>query len=145
MQRGVHWRILLYTRSSIAIQLEFFAKIKVRLEENSIPYTAFATPDGLFEYLVTPMGISSRPSSFNRLVCAIFSDYNAFCQTYFDDFSIQVEAFQALKAKLTTPPVLAHTDFTKPFHVNVDASDFAVGGYLFQLDEEGHEKVIAYG
>ncbi|OWZ21348.1 Retrotransposon protein, Ty3-gypsy subclass [Phytophthora megakarya] len=57
---------------------------QVRLEENSIPYMAFATPDGLFEYLVTAMGISSSPSSFNRPRC-IFSDYNTFCQTYFDD------------------------------------------------------------
>ncbi|GMF19938.1 unnamed protein product [Phytophthora fragariaefolia] len=34
---------------------------QVRLDEKSIPCTAFATPDGIFEYLVTPMGISSSP------------------------------------------------------------------------------------
>ncbi|DAZ98938.1 TPA: hypothetical protein N0F65_001377 [Lagenidium giganteum] len=27
----------------------------------------------------------------------------------------------------------------------MDASDFAIGGYLFQLDENGSERVIAYG
>ncbi|KAE8992295.1 hypothetical protein PR003_g22052 [Phytophthora rubi] len=27
----------------------------------------------------------------------------------------------------------------------MDASDFAVGGYLFQLAEDGSEKIIAYG
>ncbi|KAE8972582.1 hypothetical protein PF004_g24723 [Phytophthora fragariae] len=57
----------------------------------------------------------------------------------------QLAAFNILKTKLTSPPVLAHPDFSKPFHVNVDASDFAIGGYLFQLDENKAEKVIAYG
>ncbi|OWZ04677.1 hypothetical protein PHMEG_00023381 [Phytophthora megakarya] len=27
----------------------------------------------------------------------------------------------------------------------MDASDFAIGGYLYQLDDEGQERVIAYG
>lgn len=56
----------------------------MKLVEESIPFTAFATPDGSFEYLVTPMGISSSPSSFNRLVQAVFSDLQSYCQTYFD-------------------------------------------------------------
>ncbi|GMF56186.1 unnamed protein product [Phytophthora fragariaefolia] len=64
---------------------------QVKLSENSTPYTAFATPDGLFEYLVTPMGISSSPSCFNRLVQAIFSDFNSFCETYFDDLFVVTE------------------------------------------------------
>ncbi|KAG3072449.1 hypothetical protein PI124_g20687 [Phytophthora idaei] len=57
---------------------------QVKLHEKSIPYTTFATPDGLFEYLATPMVISSSPSWFNRLVQTIFADYKSFCQTYFD-------------------------------------------------------------
>ncbi|GMG18247.1 unnamed protein product [Phytophthora fragariaefolia] len=31
---------------------------QVKLRESDIPFTAFSTPDGLFEYLVTPMGLS---------------------------------------------------------------------------------------
>ncbi|RAW29691.1 hypothetical protein PC110_g13932 [Phytophthora cactorum] len=46
-------------------------------------------------------------------------------------------AFETLKSKLASTPTLAHPDF--------DASDFAIGGYLFQLDENGHERKIAYG
>ncbi|GMF20533.1 unnamed protein product [Phytophthora lilii] len=61
---------------------------QVKLREDSIPYTAFSTPDGLYEYLVTPMGISSSPSSFNRLVQSIFKDYYSFCRTFFDDLFI---------------------------------------------------------
>ncbi|GMF48236.1 unnamed protein product [Phytophthora fragariaefolia] len=61
---------------------------QVGLREDSIPYTAFSTPDGLYEYLVTPMGVSSSPSCFNRLVQAVFSDQQSFCQTYFDNIFV---------------------------------------------------------
>ncbi|GMF47113.1 unnamed protein product [Phytophthora fragariaefolia] len=234
---------------------------QVKLREDSIPYTAFSTPDGLYEYLVTPMGISSSPSCFNRLVQSIFKDCNDFCQTYFDDLFVftpsdplddhlaalrkvltrcaeqqlyvkiekcvfcaheipclgdivgadgvridptkasairdwplprtkremqsfigtcvyvsrfcagfaehvalltevvknkrprdsislseeQLLAFRVLKDKLSTPPTLAHADFTRSVHVSVDASDFSIGGYLFQHDDAGRERIIAYG
>ncbi|GMF30442.1 unnamed protein product [Phytophthora lilii] len=92
--------------SSMDLLWGFF---QVKLREDSIPFTAFATPAGLYEYLVTPMGVAT------------------------------------LKAMLASPPVLAHPNFTKPFHVSVDASDFAIGGYLFQLVDDNSERIIAYG
>ncbi|DAZ98937.1 TPA: hypothetical protein N0F65_001376, partial [Lagenidium giganteum] len=58
---------------------------QVRMRERDIPFTAFSTPDGLFEYLVTPMGLSSSPSSFNRLIQSIFKDMARYCRGYFDD------------------------------------------------------------
>ena len=61
---------------------------QVRLRKQDIPYTAFATPDGLFEYLVTPMGLSSSPSAFNRLIQSIFKDQSTFCRAYFDDLFV---------------------------------------------------------
>ncbi|GMF46936.1 unnamed protein product [Phytophthora fragariaefolia] len=57
----------------------------------------------------------------------------------------QKSAFQALKHQLTSTSTLAHADFSEDFHVSVDASDFAIGGYLFQLDDYGREQIIAYG
>ncbi|GMF48637.1 unnamed protein product [Phytophthora fragariaefolia] len=234
---------------------------QVRLREDSIPFTAFATPDGLYEYLVTPMGVSRSPSCFNRLVQHIFADQQDFCRTYFDDIFVftpsdsiddhlaaleqvferckeqqlfiklskctfcaeeipclgdrigrdgvrmdpaktelirnwpvphtkhelqpflgtcvyvlrfcpdfaelsvslieltkgksrrdpvafeeeHTRVFNELKARLSSPTILSYPDFSRPFHVNMDASDFAVGGYLFQLAEDESEKIIAYG
>ncbi|KAE8661278.1 hypothetical protein F3Y22_tig00116012pilonHSYRG00001 [Hibiscus syriacus] len=45
------------------------------------------------------------------------------------------KAFENLKAAVSQEPVLALPDFTMPFEVHTDASDFAIGGVLMQ---EGH-------
>lgn len=48
-------------------------------------------------------------------------------------------AFEDLKKAVTEEPVLALLDYSKPFEVHTDASDFAIGGMLMQ---DGHP--IAY-
>ena len=45
------------------------------------------------------------------------------------------DAFQALKKAIMEEPVLALSDHTKPFEVQTDALDFAIGGVLMQ---DGH-------
>jgi hypothetical protein len=42
------------------------------------------------------------------------------------------EAFKHLKRLLTTSPVLAQPDTTKPFDVSCDASGMGIGGVLMQ-------------
>uniref|UniRef100_A0A803NAQ1 Reverse transcriptase RNase H-like domain-containing protein n=1 Tax=Chenopodium quinoa TaxID=63459 RepID=A0A803NAQ1_CHEQI len=49
------------------------------------------------------------------------------------------EAFDDLKDAVTKEPVLALPDYSKPFELHTDASDFAIGGVLMQ---EGHP--VAY-
>lgn len=39
-------------------------------------------------------------------------------------------AFEKLKTALTTQPVLVFPDFNKQFYISVDASNYAVGGYI---------------
>ena len=52
-------------------------------------------------------------------------------------------AFDTLKAKLSSLPVLAYADFSKPFIVHMDASTEGLGAVLYQ-EHDGIEKVIAY-
>ena len=48
-----------------------------------------------------------------------------------------------LKLKLSTPPVLAYADFSKPFVIHTDASREGLGAVLYQ-EQNGIERVIAY-
>jgi hypothetical protein len=232
---------------------------QVKLREQDIPFTAFSTPDGLFEYLVTPMGLSGSPGTFNRLLQRVFSDMRDCMRVYFDDIYVftrstdiqehlealdrvlerceeqqlyiklskcqfcvpeipclgdfvgrsgvrmdpdkvkaitdwpvpktkrqmesflgttvyvsrfcpdfaqfagplhecikgkrsgdsillsdqQLSCFEILKSRLSSPPVLRLPDFSKPFGIRMDASNFAIGGVLFQK-EGGMEHPIAY-
>ena len=53
------------------------------------------------------------------------------------------QGFKALKARLTTAPVLAYADFTLPFILEVDASHGGLGAVLSQ-EQEGKVRPIAY-
>ena len=53
------------------------------------------------------------------------------------------KAFDTLKEKLTSAPVLLLPDPTKPFTVTTDASDFAIGAVLTQDHGRG-EQPVAY-
>ena len=52
----------------------------------------------------------------------------------------QQNAFDTIIVKLTSPPVLAYADFTKPFLVTTDASSDGLGAVLYQY-QDGHERV----
>lgn len=52
-------------------------------------------------------------------------------------------SFNFLKEKLITAPILQYPDFTQPFVVTTDASNYAVGAILSQ-GEIGNDKPIAY-
>ena len=56
----------------------------------------------------------------------------------------QEAAFESLKLKLVTAPVLCHPNFDKPFLIYTDASGYGVGALLKQVDDEGRERVVAY-
>jgi len=53
-------------------------------------------------------------------------------------------AFEKLKRMLTSPPVLAYPDHDKPFFVECDASNYAIGGVLSQQGDDGTLHPIYY-
>ena len=53
-------------------------------------------------------------------------------------------ALDELIKAVTSDPVLYHPDFEKQFELEVDGSQFAVGGMLFQKDEEGRRRPVSY-
>jgi hypothetical protein len=54
------------------------------------------------------------------------------------------KAFDELRNRVTSEPVLAHPELDKPFELEVDASGFAVGAVLLQKKEDGKRHPIAY-
>jgi hypothetical protein len=56
-----------------------------------------------------------------------------------------VEAFHALQKAIAEKPVLTLADYSKPFGVRTDASGYAIGAVLFQLNEKGEEMPIYFG
>ena len=56
----------------------------------------------------------------------------------------QEQAFQKLKEACTKTPVLAYADYKKPFRLNTDASELGLGSVLYQQQEDGTFRVIAY-
>jgi len=230
------------------------------LEENCRAFTAFSTPVGHFEYLVTAQGLAGAPATFNRFIQHVFEDLQEFSKAFFDDIYVftksktiqdhlvaldrvlkrcedrglsiklskcvfvseeipvlgdfvgrsgvrmdpdkvavikswptpqtksqlksflgtivycarfckdygrlvaplhaatqnrkkhekitlsrdQLTSFLKLKLAMCNTPVLSLPDFTIPFGVRMDASDFAIGGVLFQVDKNGVEHPVAY-
>ena len=54
------------------------------------------------------------------------------------------QSFDNLRVKLTTAPVLAYPDYSRPFILDTDASDSGIGAVLSQKDDEGQEHVVAF-
>ncbi|POM67242.1 LOW QUALITY PROTEIN: Retrotransposon Polyprotein [Phytophthora palmivora] len=87
----------------------------------------------LCKYVENDLGKSARCRSFSkRKIFACI--WTADCQ----------QAFDAVNQGLTEAPILAVADQDRPFHVVCDASDFAIGCALMQLDHEGRNRVVYY-
>src|ERR1044072_5632680 len=55
----------------------------------------------------------------------------------------ELKAFEIIKQKLSAAPILRCPDFSKPFTIQADASQYAIGSCLVQ-DFDGEEHPIAY-
>ena len=55
------------------------------------------------------------------------------------------DAFECLKTKLTSAPILAYPDMNQPFILTCDAGSSAIGYILSQIGKDNKEHVITYG
>ena len=61
---------------------------KIKMDDDSIPITAFSTPRGNYEWMVMPFGLKNALWVFQRKIDKIFSDYSSFIIVYIDDMLI---------------------------------------------------------
>ena len=54
------------------------------------------------------------------------------------------EAFSKLKGLSSDMPVHAYTDYLRPLKPHTDMSEVGLGAYLYQSQDDGMERVIAY-
>jgi hypothetical protein len=62
----------------------------VPVDENSIKYTAFVTPNGHFEFLTTPFGLCISPPIFQGFINYVFREmiHMGYLLVYMDDLVI---------------------------------------------------------
>lgn len=59
---------------------------RIAMDEESIPYTAFSTADGLYEWTRMPFGVTNGPATFQRYIDYTLRDYiGKCCVAFFDD------------------------------------------------------------
>ena len=73
----------------------------------------------------------------------LVADVEAQCMEYEWSEACQ-EEFDTLKTRCIGAPILAYPNFDKPFIVHTDASGVGLGAILYQADDDGRERVIAY-
>lgn len=62
---------------------------KIRVQEGEEWKTAFRTRYGLYEWLVTPFGLTGAPATFQRFINTTLQDFlDEFCSAYIDDILI---------------------------------------------------------
>ena len=61
---------------------------QIKMDNESIPITAFSTPIGHYECMVMPFGLKNVPQFFQRKMDKIFSYYSSFIIVYIDDMLI---------------------------------------------------------
>ena len=65
------------------------AYYQVRLLPSDVPKTAFTTPEGLFEFLVLPFGLTNAPATFQAIIHEVFGDaLGKILLAYLDDLLI---------------------------------------------------------
>lgn len=85
------------------------------------------------------LGFANFYRRFIRIYSSIAVPLTALTQKDMPFFWTPVanDAFSLLKQAFTTASVLLHLDFTKPFTLETDASDFVLGAVLSQADTQG--------
>ena len=73
---------------------------RMRIVPKDIHNTAFRTQFGLYEYLVTPFGLTNAPATFNRLMDKIFRKLRSYTGVFFDDIIVYSKTLEEHKEHL---------------------------------------------
>ncbi|GKA14403.1 putative reverse transcriptase domain-containing protein [Tanacetum coccineum] len=123
---------------------------QLRVREEDIPKMAFRTHYGHYEFQAMPFGLTNAPASEEehaehlKLILELLKKEELYakfskCEFWLSKSEKAEAAFQLLKQKLCSAPILALPEGSENFVVYCDASRKGLGAVLMQ-----REKVIAY-
>ena len=124
---------------------KYFSKIdlsqgyyQVPMAQNSIPYTSFVVPQGQFEFLRMPFGLTTAPQSFQRAIEKLFKDEPDIF-IYLDDLLIANESLDDHYRLLLKVNKIVQDNNIK---VNIRKSEFfkTTIKYLGRVISNGTEK-----
>ncbi|RDX63183.1 Retrovirus-related Pol polyprotein from transposon 17.6, partial [Mucuna pruriens] len=133
---------------AMRIQNSWYMQIHIAPEDQL--KTTFTCPFGTFAYIRMPFGLCNSPSlykrfikNFSKLPLSLSKLLQKDVEFKFDQPCI--EAFQELKNRLTSTPILQAPNWDFPFELMRDASNSALGAVLGQEAGVGQPvHVIAY-
>jgi len=70
------------------------------MEETSIKYTGFSTPQGFYEWIVMPFGLKNAPRIFQRRMDDVFKHLNNFLTVDVDDNLISSDTLEEHRVHL---------------------------------------------
>nr|GEV82320.1 putative ribonuclease H-like domain-containing protein [Tanacetum cinerariifolium] len=117
---------------------------QLRVCEEDVPNTAFRTRYGHYEFQVMSFGLTNAPTEHEghlKLILKLLKEEELYAKFSKCEFwlSKEEDAFQLLKQKLCSAPILALPEGRENFMVYCDASHKGLGAVLMQK-----EKVISY-
>ncbi|KAI3465800.1 hypothetical protein Pfo_022463 [Paulownia fortunei] len=90
--------------------------------------TTFTCPYGTFAFRRMPFGLCNAPATFQRCMMAIFHDMVDRAKIIaIEKLPPPINAFDHIKKALISAPIMVVPDWTQPFELMCDASDYAVG------------------
>eukprot|EP00731_Ephydatia_muelleri_P000886 Em0001g886a len=144
---------------------------QVEVAPEDQPKTAFTTPEGLYQFKMVLQQIQAKlrlcrsgpfprtEKKFNQFL-GLANYYRRFVKDFAliskplqrlteknapFEWTIGCQnAFDELRKRLVSSPVLAYPDYERRFILDTDASDVGIGAVLSQVSDCGSERVIAY-
>src|SRR5258707_5130010 len=160
-----HWRIVCQVLSTLQEQRLFLKPEKCKFEQKEVKYLGLVIlKDHVAMDLMKVCGVTEWPTPMKVKEVQSFFGFVNFYQKFIHGFSNiacplytlthktqqwvwgspKQEAFDALKKAVTSAPVLTFPSQSSHFHLECDASNFATGAVLSQVQADGVHKPIAF-
>jgi RNase H-like domain found in reverse transcriptase/Reverse transcriptase (RNA-dependent DNA polymerase)/Integrase zinc binding domain/Chromo (CHRromatin Organisation MOdifier) domain len=143
----------------------FLKPEKCEFEKTQIEYLGLVISEGQIQMdPVKVAGVRDWPAPTNKKEVQSFLGFTNFYRRFIQDFSFharplfdltkkdvkwqwsapQQQAFDELKQRITSSPILIFPDDDKPFRIEADSSDFATGAVLSQESSDGKWHPVSF-